>query len=147
MVSASFNIPYTGFEAVAPDYKNLDERDFIRQERVWLSGFGNFPEQISDLQKNTFGLYYKRSGIADDRDRDSFTNDNLKKKELTVTASQMKTYFTCPLKWILQTVLKVDEDTLDIDLYENTDMGNINHKALELFLQKRGKSICRKLQP
>ncbi len=137
-----FNIPYTGLEAVTPDYENLDEKDFIRRERDWLSGFGNFPGQISDLQKKTFDLYYKRSGAADDRDRDSFANEDLKKKELTVTASQMNTYFACPLKWILQTVLKVDADTLDIDLYENTDMGNINHKALELFLKKRsGESL------
>lgn len=57
-----------------------------------------------------------------------------KDRKIVITQSDMKKFFPCPRKWIFSTVLSLEEDSLDTDLMKPFDMGNINHKILELFM-------------
>lgn len=46
----------------------------------------------------------------------------------------LEKFFPCPRIWVLKQVLKLKDDSLDTDLMQNYDMGNLNHKILEKFL-------------
>ena len=57
--------------------------------------------------------------------------------DFVVTQTDLAKFYPCPRKWILSSILKIKavEDSLDTNLMQNFDMGNINHKILELFMK------------
>ena len=48
--------------------------------------------------------------------------------------ADLEYFFPCPRKWLLKSILKLREDSLDTSLMQPYDMGNLNHKILELFM-------------
>ena len=52
----------------------------------------------------------------------------------------MRNFFPCHRKWLFSNVINLKEDSLDTDLMGPFDMGTINHKILELFMQDYLKS-------
>ena len=62
--------------------------------------------------------------------------------KIVITQSDMKKFFPCPRKWIFSSVLSLEEESLDTDLMQPFDMGNINHKVLEnLMLDYTGREL------
>ncbi len=51
---------------------------------------------------------------------------------MKITQADMNMFFPCQRKWLLRNVLKLKEDSLDINLLDPYAQGNINHKILEL---------------
>ena len=48
----------------------------------------------------------------------------------------LEKFFPCPRRWVLQSLLRLQEDSLDTSLMQKYDMGNLNHKILELVLRE-----------
>ena len=65
------------------------------------------------------------------------------KDTITISQSDMKSFFPCPRRWIFDKVLKLEPDSLSTSLIGRYDMGNIHHKIMELY----GKSLMNKNQP
>lgn len=54
----------------------------------------------------------------------------------------LEKFFPCPRIWVLKQILHLKDDSLDTDLMQNYDMGNLNHKILEKFLTLyKGKTL------
>ena len=148
----------------------LDKDDFILQEKSYLMGKEvpqplklskaqkeqlekfqdfNMPENESEnegenedenslsetskivLEKAKFALIENRSKNLSEKERDG---------KIVITQSDMKEFFPCPRKWIFSKVLSLEEESLDSDLMKTYDMGKINHKILELFMEDYHKS-------
>ena len=63
------------------------------------------------------------------------TSKTLSNENIKISArSDLENFFHCTRKWIFKTVLKLKEDSLDTDLMQPYDIGNLNHKVLELFV-------------
>ncbi len=89
------------------------------------------PYKINEkmIEKMHFLLVENRKG-TDIQTSKTITTDNVK----ISARSDLENFFPCPRKWILKTVLKLKEDSLDTDLMQPYDIGNLNHKVLELFV-------------
>lgn len=120
----------------------LDEEDYIRKESLYLLGKTSFPEKITSLQKSQFERWIKINGQTDkspyhinsqiEKRIEEHKTDNF----LRISArGDLENYFPCPRKWVLKSLLKLHDDSLDTDLMQNFDMGNLNHKILELFFK------------
>lgn len=124
------------------DYPVLDSTDYILQEKkLFLSDDKNLDRITSD-QKLSFNNWIKTSLVKDEEYTVNSEINKLldlrKDKEtglLSISArTDMENFFPCPRKWIFKTVLKLHDDTLDTNLMQNYDIGNLNHKILELFV-------------
>lgn len=66
---------------------------------------------------------------------DILNNSQTKTQNVKITArADLENFFPCPRKWIFKSILKLRDDTLDTELMRPYDMGNLNHKILELFM-------------
>lgn len=135
--------------------QELDKQDFIYQE---TKGFlskkipANF--SISENQKQQFEHWYNinKPRFKELNNQESL-DENMTKaitytlvtnrsknspecKKIVISQSDMKNFFQCPRKWLFSNVIKLQEDSLDISLIGPYDMGNINHKILELFMEE-----------
>lgn len=81
------------------------------------------------IEKIHFLLVENRNG-TDIQTSKTLSNENVK----ISARSDLENFFPCPRKWIFKTVLKLKEDSLDTDLMQPYDIGNLNHKVLELFV-------------
>lgn len=102
--------------------------------------------RITETQKNAFlhwaettdGFEEKRSYSAGDtlRERIGRVTATFRKSDSTVvTQTDLAQFYPCPRRWIFGSVLKLKEDSLDTSLMQPYDMGNINHKVLELYMK------------
>ena len=57
-------------------------------------------------------------------------------ESLVVTQKDLANCYPCPRKWVLSSILNLREDSLDTNLMGRYDMGNVNHKVLELFMKE-----------
>ena len=58
-----------------------------------------------------------------------------KTDRIHITATELGDFYPCPRKWILKDLLRVNEFSLDTDLFETYDQGSVNHKILELYFE------------
>lgn len=147
-----FAIPYatlTTQEKPCDFDEDLDGEDYFKQEKKFLQNKSDaskkfFPQKISRKIKNGFDFYFAANGFDCDADSDGVSNFMQKKilekvsenKKTFISQSAMKTFFSCPRKWIFKNILALKEDTLDTDIFERYDAGSINHKILELYLKQ-----------
>ena len=62
--------------------------------------------------------------------------------KIHITASDMKNFFPCPQKWIFKDLLRVNDFSLDTELFERYDQGSVNHKILELYFESfKGRAL------
>lgn len=157
---AGFAICHNALKQEDAQNSALDDEDFILQEKAYLMGKDiSLPLKLSKVQKEQlekFQIFNKPEAGNENENENpqsetsglvlekvKFTlienrNKNLAEKErdgkIVITQSDMKDFFPCPRKWIFSKVLSLEEETLDTDLMKTYDMGNINHKILELFM-------------
>ena len=153
---AGFAICHNALLPTKAENDCLDNEDFILNEKNYLRGKdSSLPLRLSKAQKEQFEKFQNFNKIEDEKE--SFQNEtsgavlekvrfalvenrnkNLRENErdgkIVITQSDMKNFFPCPRKWIFSNVLSLEEETLDTDLMKTYDMGNINHKILELFM-------------
>lgn len=151
-----FAIPHSALAAnedpLGPD-ADLDKADFIKAEKDYISQGGPAPIELTDAQKKSFESYFEKNALKEDADalkedgsQKAWLSASIEKKTKTdragrdgrndktrLTASDLKDFFPCPRKWILKDLLRVNEFSLDTDLFETYDQGSVNHKILEMY--------------
>ena len=145
-----FAIPHSRLESSGkPDDTILPELlayDYPLQENEFLTNpeDGKQPEILYESQTagNSGFEYYKRSNAYAVLEEKTGVPENLKKlivdsveKEgkISVSASAMGKYFPCPRRWLFSDVLKLEEDSLNTELFNVFDVGNMYHRVLEKF--------------
>lgn len=137
--------------------EELDLKDFILQEKqAFLSCNA---EQISDFtlaQKQQFENWWNNNKnriqntfpetelnqAVKDQIKDVLINSRNEKEKNpdlsknVITQSDMKKFFSCPRSWLFSNGVKIREESLDTKLLGTFDMGNLNHKILELFMKE-----------
>lgn len=141
---SGFAIPHSLLEYKKDNLPNLDSFDYIRNEMNFILNSGN--NQITAITENQKQMFYNWKNHSLSNDNSYSTNDNLNKimdsrigdnGKIDISArSDLEKFFPCPRKWVLQTLLHLKEDSLDTDLMKGYDMGNLNHKILELVLSE-----------
>lgn len=61
--------------------------------------------------------------------------DKLSKKN-KISATQLKTFYDCPRKYLFEKKLYLEEESSDAELLDSFTMGNVGHKIFELFLKE-----------
>ncbi len=143
---------------------NLDSRDYIKNERLYvLHPDEEALESLTPQQKEAFENWklsqitrdeepYKvnkkireniNKVLVQNRNAQNIYGEDVKDSKIKITArSDLEKFFPCPRLWLLKSILKLHDDTLDTELMQSYDMGNFNHKILELFmLQFKNKSL------
>ena len=137
--------------------KELDKDDFILNEKhLFLNQASPRQGFFSEDQKEHFNGWYKinekrltgtqkKEALSDDakkiihtylcENRNKQDDPKLKDKVL-MTQSDMKTFFECPRKWLMNKAFKIEEDSLDTELIDRFDMGNVYHDVLEHFMKE-----------
>ncbi|MBP5568594.1 MAG: PD-(D/E)XK nuclease family protein [Treponema sp.] len=137
----------------------LDKDDFIlNEEKLFFEKPGEAPAKpnfFSEAQKTQFNEWYTKnqkrllnpmeeSELNEDAKNliKKYLVDGRNKKEkpellnkIVITQSDLKAFFNCPRYWLFSKALNLKEDSLDASLIDFFDIGNINHKVLELFLK------------
>ncbi|MCH5288281.1 MAG: PD-(D/E)XK nuclease family protein [Treponema sp.] len=134
----------------------LDAADFFKQERRRAAGRGGAATGtpvITALQQSSFLAWAERTRNFEEN-KPYEASSALKKAvrtrlaekrhstDIVVTQSDLAKFYPCPRKWVLTSALGLREDSLDTNLMQPFDMGNVNHKVLELFMRARiGKTL------
>lgn len=143
-----FAIPHSALAADQEPKQSdpgLDADDFIRNQT-------DAPRFLTDAQKKSFENYFfknkekENAGALDDGGTkdclaaviDKTVKENRGARDGTqdrihITPSDLKEFFPCPRKWIFKRLLRVNEFSLDTDLFETYDQGSVNHKILEIY--------------
>lgn len=142
---AGYAIAHSRLEEIKKDVPNLDDEDYILAERNYILGRSNKITKLTPEQKNQFSQWSKiKEKTSDSNYHLNHSLENrLKAKTdkdtglLRVSArGDLEKFFPCPRRWVLQSLLRLQEDTLDTSLMQKYDMGNLNHKILELVLRE-----------
>lgn len=156
---SGFAIPHSllHIQDSVPDF---DDSDFILAERKWIENGAVTKGVLTETQVEQLKNWKESSIPASDEYSASqelmnrirkilvdSRNESLKRKGISITDEEqrmfkisargdMEKFFPCPRKWILSQVLKLQADTLDTDLMQIFDIGNLHHKILELFMNE-----------
>ncbi len=138
---------------------DLKKYDSYKNEKDWfLCEKSDFPEEISELQKNAF-LNWKEINFPLEKNQSSEKNSILAQKieqkflnkdeksvfykKLKISCTQMKEFFNCPRKWLNNKILELQNQENESTFTDVFTRGNIFHKALELY----GKSLQKNNRP
>ena len=107
---------------------------------------------LTAAQKNSFEKYFLRnqekedeellcdeekkeclSALIEKRTKEDRGAADGSADKIHITPSDLKEFFPCPRKWIFKRLLRVNEFSLDTDLFEIYDQGSVNHKILEMY--------------
>ena len=153
-----FAIPHSALDAAEDPIgavEELDKIDFVKREKDFLSKQASVPNELTALQKNSFEKYASANErsenldpIKDNQDSKPFLSEAIERKTKTergkkngtegkihITPSDLKNFYPCPRKWIFKDLLRVNEFSLDTDLFEAYDQGSVNHKILEMYFK------------
>ncbi|MDE7392496.1 MAG: PD-(D/E)XK nuclease family protein, partial [Treponemataceae bacterium] len=108
-------------QAGTPGITALQRSSFV----AWAERTRHFEERLPAAAGDAL-TEKVRAKISDDRGTG-----------IMVTQSDLRLFYPCPRKWVLGRVLGLREESLDTDLMQAFDMGNVNHKVLELFMRAR----------
>ncbi len=142
---AGFAIPHSLLN-YTEEVPNLDSQDYIKNEEAFINSKGKSKNLIEKLTADQLQMFenWKATSLysADEYNISDKLNALLSRKyhsengNINVSArGDLEKFFPCPRKWLLSSVLKLHDDTLDTSLMQSYDMGNLNHKILELFME------------
>jgi len=119
-------------------------------ERNSIAGNSVFPQELTQLQKDSFTVWMRRISVPNKlyADPDSTLKGKITELLCTnrsradgrpgvlhVSQTDLKHFYPCRRAWIFSQVLRLRDDTLDTSLMEQYDAGSIHHKMLELFME------------
>lgn len=139
---AGFAIPHNLLQYDDKNLPDLDSKDYIlNEQQSFLSKDTTILTNVTDNQKQMF-QNWKQSSLT----KAEPYHLNQKMKELLQTKydsenklpnisarGDLEKFFPCPRVWVFNSLLHFHDDSLDTDLMKGYDMGNLNHKILELF--------------
>lgn len=156
---SGFAIPHSLLR-IQNSVPNYDDSDFILAERKWIENGAITKGALTETQIEQL-KNWKESSIPDSEEYSASQelinriqnvlvdsrNESIKRKGIPIANDEekllkisargdMEKFFPCPRKWVLSQVLKLQTDTLDTDLMQIFDMGNLHHKILELFMNE-----------
>ena len=132
--------------------KLYDSLDYIKRERDYISGKCDEVTRLTESQKAQFEKW-KQTNVSkvlttphtiNDKIKNRLTDRHQKESGLLRVSARgdLEKFFPCPRRWLLQSILKLHDDSLDTNLMQNYDMGNLHHKILELFFKEfEGKKL------
>lgn len=124
----------------------LDKEDFYKNEAERIRDeSGMEAPKITEVQKKAFLDWAERTeGFekilpykVSDRLRKKITEKIATRRhsdKIVVTQKDLSLFYPCPRNWLFSSILNLREDSLDTSLMQPFDMGNVNHKILELFM-------------
>ncbi len=124
----------------------LDKEDFYKNEAERIRDeSGVEAAKITEVQKKAFLDWAERTeGFekilpykVSDRLRKKITEKIATRRhsdKIVVTQKDLSLFYPCPRNWLFSSILNLREDSLDTSLMQPFDMGNVNHKILELFM-------------
>ncbi len=146
---SGFAICHNALTEIKPDEKEaeqLDRNDFFLNEADIFKGNNGKKYILTEAQKENFKKWSSKLSKNEKyvpktvlmKKINDFFSERRKKCEIdnekpVVTQSDLADFYPCPRKWILNRVLKLKELQSESGLLERWDMGNINHRILELF--------------
>ena len=142
---AGYAIAHSRLEEIKNNVPNLDDEDYILAEKNYILGRSNKIAKVTPEQKKQFEQWSKiKEKTSDSNYRINQSLENRLKAKIDketglirVSArGDLEKFFPCPRRWVLQSLLKLQEDSLDTSLMQKYDMGNLNHKILELVLRE-----------
>ncbi|MDR2767648.1 MAG: PD-(D/E)XK nuclease family protein [Treponema sp.] len=137
-------IPHSSFaltEAAPEDGRTLPDSDPYKAEKLWRAG-GPLPQTLFSIQKKGFAAW---TGVLLDPAAKSGRQTNvaaaeLKRRvrdrgragaeELSVSATDLTEFFTCPVSWLYKRVFGLEEYKLDAALLDDESRGLLYHDIL-----------------
>lgn len=140
---AGYAIPHSSLKYIKkdPDLPDLDDRDYILNEKKYIQEPEASLKSITAFQKQMFQNWVNAS-IQEEQEykitpRMQQLIERRKDENGLFNISprgDLESFFPCPRCWILNKILRFHDDSLDTDLMKPFDMGTINHKIIELIL-------------
>lgn len=147
---AGFAIPHSLLDYTDKNLPDLNCEDYILKEKNFIENGGSGElSELTESQKEMF-TNWKNSSISEQKDYstneglDKLINNRIGKNgKMNISArSDLEKFFPCPRAWTFKTLLNLQEDSLDTNLMQNFDMGNLNHKILEyIFTEYKDKKL------
>ncbi len=126
--------------------------DFYAEEKRWYGEMESFPKFVTETSKNGNNSWLRcYSGIEGSSSTDgakSILAEKIRERHqkndaIRISSTQLKSFMNCPRQCLLSSVVKLEEQENEAVLVDRFEMGNLNHKILELYLNTlREKSIC-----
>ncbi|MCR5289129.1 MAG: PD-(D/E)XK nuclease family protein, partial [Treponema sp.] len=152
---SGFAIPYSLLRVSSkPVSFEVPADDFVRgMEHFLHDPHANHLYCISNMQKKGYDFWkFTQNACCDEYDSVSafykakvdkavhaiprWENDTYKHiGPVSVTQSDLNDFVKCPRYWLYHRVLRIEEETFDTVLLSSFDMGEVNHKILELFMK------------
>ena len=142
---AGYAIAHSRLEEIKDQVPDYDDEDYVLAEKNYLLGRKSELTQLTEKQKIQFQTWNQNkkktsdSGYHLNQSLEKRLKDRTDKESglLKVSArGDLEKFFPCPRRWLFQSLLKLQEDSLDTSLMQKYDMGNLNHKILELTLKE-----------
>ncbi|MDR0452138.1 MAG: PD-(D/E)XK nuclease family protein, partial [Treponema sp.] len=137
-----------GPDAFAEDLY-LGERRFYADCRPGGAAAGNtamFPARLYSLQAGGFAAWSARRGAAPEKPgkaadsripalvRERYSADNAGR--IRVSASAMKPYYECALRWLFGNVLFIESVRMEASVMAENILGSVYHAVLDLFFKR-----------
>lgn len=121
-----------------------DSLDFITQEKNCMQENNPCGRTISTLQKKAFFTWksvFEGSGnscspmsehLKSKIDLFLYKEKNPVSEKMRISQTALKSYFSCPRKFIFSKILRLEEDTLNAGITKKYEIGTFIHKIIEL---------------
>ena len=99
---------------------------------------------ISPKENNAFSVKDNISEIINKKFSREFTSNNSTLNKIGVSSTSLSSYFTCPLNWIFNRILELENTEVETTLMANSISGIVFHSILNLFfgeIKKENKAI------
>lgn len=118
--------------------------DFYKNEKNWYDEVSDFPDRVTEISKNsneTWRENYdgKQSSIETDAALNLITEKaserHSREEKLKISSTQLNQFMLCPRKSLLSSVLNLQEQNNEAEIIAKTEIGDLNHKVIELYLK------------
>ena len=147
-----------GFEAGAASTgnaeKDFENADFFAAERFFLRGACDAPPFLHSVQKEGFFAWAAlrenvgkdiSAGIESTAEKKALSADLIRERvldyargpvsgKIKVSASDLNSFYTCPLYWLFSRVLRIREYTADASLVDDVFIGTLYHEIIRRVL-------------
>ncbi|WP_428771708.1 PD-(D/E)XK nuclease family protein [Treponema sp. HNW] len=126
-------------------FKNADSADFFAAERSFLRGVSARPLFLHSVQKEGFFSWASLKAGEDVCVKSVLSSDIIRERilqyacdpvsgKIKVSASDLNSFYTCPLYWLFSRVLRIREYTADASLIDNVFIGTLYHEIIQRVL-------------
>ncbi len=147
---SGYNIPFNGLvpkkiytqtetETSKEDVFPVD--NYYTEKEMYL-GNTTIPASLHNLQFDGFMNWIqssKNSSIQMNQDfveelKDVISKKIVKDNKIQVSATTLRNFYECPIKWLFSKILKVDDFTLEGTLLDETSIGTFYHEVIKRVL-------------